>query len=183
MTGIIQNSYKINNGVSVEVSSVWYSETDSYYNKAANLLDWNVCDDCRWWSNNIANSYVIYTFPEPFLMTGYSMQCSGIGVYPVSWIVSYTKDCKTWNDFGTFEPKEHFKEKFEIKKFKVHPTYVKRVKFTLIKNNLKEGDGYYNCFNPKKIDFFSEIRRSCYINNNQYLLSVFIIHLFLICLE
>ena len=172
MTGIIQNSYSLYKGVSVEVSSVWQDPKYYEYHKAANLLDFDVCDTCDWWSRNIANSFVIYTFPEPFLMTGYSMQ--SFFVFPFSWIVSYTKDGETWNDFGIFEPKEHFKEIYEIKKFKVHPTYVKHVKFTLIKTNLEEGHRYYNCFNLKKIDFFSHLIRTYPKSINSYMFSVFV---------
>ena len=49
------------------------------YDNVNNLLKWDCCRDCRWFSSNVVNSYVIFKFPLSFILTDYSIQVS-IGV-------------------------------------------------------------------------------------------------------
>ena len=71
-SGIINSSFK--SYVTVKPSSEWWDSNTLVYNKAANLLDFNVCDGCRWLSSSYQNSYIIFLFQKEFVLSAYSME-------------------------------------------------------------------------------------------------------------
>ena len=152
--GLIKSNYF--NGINVTPSSVWSDQNNIDYNKVENLLNWDVCLNCRWWSQSIKNSNITFSFNKPLTIFAYSMQSADI-VYPTSWEVQYSLNDSAWKTIETRTSKDFFKEYYTTKKFFIKPTFLSKIKFIQLDNSITDPENcFYNCFVVRKFDFFSK---------------------------
>lgn len=152
--GILNTVY--NNNVSVTVSSVWHVTRYYYLNKAENLLNFSSCQNCRWWSQSIPNSFVIFSFNKELIVASYSLQ-STVEIYPTSWKVYYSLDNDDdWRLLDFQRENKYLNAQFKIKKFRVSPTLVKKIKIEQLESFNNNNNGYLNCFALKRVEFFGK---------------------------
>ena len=124
--GLLRSSFF--NGAKVTPSSVWNDPNVIQYNKVENLLDFNSCEGCRWWSQSIPNSNVIFIFNQKIIINAYLLQSVGY-IYPKSWNVYYTiDDDENWKLLDYQQENTYLSNEIITKKFPVKPTLMKKFK-------------------------------------------------------
>ena len=172
--GLLRSVY--DNKAAITVSSTWLNPDTLIKNKADNLLNFNSCEDCRWWSQSIANSYLIFTFDNELTIAAYSLQ-STLSIYPKSWRVYYTiKDDENWQVLDYQKENTFLSVQYTTKKFHVKPTLVKKIKIIQLSSYNNNEDKYLNCFALRRVEFFG-IEEKCTIQRNKKSMFPFLITL------
>ena len=168
--GILKNL--LWNTVNVTVSSEWIDSSVLYQNKASNLIDFNACSYCRWWSNNIPNSYVVFSFQKEFVLTKYSMETVSDN-YPKSWEVYYSINKSDWMLLDNKTENNFHADEYSKKKIRVKPTKIQKIKFVQKKNSISSDVQYGNCFAMKRFEFFTytATRCVCKVSDNIFMKS------------
>ena len=167
------------NNVTVTASSVWENPTYYYANKVENLLDFDSCELCRWWSRSVEKSYVIFSFKYEFIIGAYSIQSYG-DVYPTSWNVYYSLGDDDWKLLHYQKENSFFSEKNNAKKFFVKPKLIKKIKFEQLTSNYIVDSEYKHCFVLKRVDFFQKEARYTMKKCSSSIVHVFLVVLLLV---
>lgn len=172
--GILSSIY--NKSVIITPSSIWHDKNTYDYNKVENLLDYDSCSDCSWWSDSIEKSFITFEFAQKFVIVAYLFQ--SMYVYPKSWNVYYTLHDDDWELLDYQKENDFFKVSGTIKKFHVKPTLIKKIKIEQLSSYNGGRSIYTNCFALKRVDFFPKEKqctnRRTNKNNMQYFLALIV---------
>jgi hypothetical protein len=173
--GILESFYRLyDSNIKDQIKLTATEEWGGEYNALSNLLNWDSCLSCRFFSKAVINPFLQIEFVDTFVKVNrYSLEThvDGAVSHPTKWILYGSKDCNEWTIIDSRETQElagYNRKKFFPIHYKGNIRCIKLVQ----ENNTFQYLHYNNTLAIRRIDFYNTIHDITYNNKSSFLESV-----------